>query len=418
MKLLVFAHKPPPHHGQSYMVQLLLERLGGDQRAKPANGQARSSAPPTGPLPVECYHVDCRFSDGIQDIGRVRPRKLFQLLRYCLEAVWCRFRYGVRNFLYVPAPGMRSALYRDWVVMAFCRPVFRRRVYYWQAAGLAEWLRTQARPWERWVSRRLLNGPDLSIVLGQCNRGDGEELGSKRVAFVPNAVPDPCPKFDEELSPQRHALAAARVKQFQAQRAAGGEPAAGTSPAQIFRVLFLSLCTKEKGLFDAVEATVRINDKLRGSNVRVKLTVCGAFWIEGEKTEFEDRIRQQRFPDGEPMIEYRGFVSGADKEQAFRESDCFCFPTYYPAESFPVALVEAMAFGLPVVATRWRMLPELLPPGYPGLVDPRAPDQIAAAVLGWLQRDYDAGLRTHFLQNYTAERFTARMVEALLPLDT
>ncbi len=27
MKLLVFAHTPPPHHGQSYMVQLMLGKL-------------------------------------------------------------------------------------------------------------------------------------------------------------------------------------------------------------------------------------------------------------------------------------------------------------------------------------------------------------------------------------------------------
>ena len=32
MKLLVFAHVPPPHHGQSYMVQLMLNGFGGDCR--------------------------------------------------------------------------------------------------------------------------------------------------------------------------------------------------------------------------------------------------------------------------------------------------------------------------------------------------------------------------------------------------
>src|SRR5216684_2146980 len=32
MKLLVFAHTPPPHHGQSYMVQVMLEGFGGDRR--------------------------------------------------------------------------------------------------------------------------------------------------------------------------------------------------------------------------------------------------------------------------------------------------------------------------------------------------------------------------------------------------
>jgi hypothetical protein len=29
MKLLVFAHFPPPHHGQAVMVELMLRGLGG-----------------------------------------------------------------------------------------------------------------------------------------------------------------------------------------------------------------------------------------------------------------------------------------------------------------------------------------------------------------------------------------------------
>src|SRR5882757_8260343 len=50
MKLLVFAHTPPPHHGQSYMVQLMLAGFGGDARRK--KGAAAS------PYGVECYHVN------------------------------------------------------------------------------------------------------------------------------------------------------------------------------------------------------------------------------------------------------------------------------------------------------------------------------------------------------------------------
>lgn len=56
MKLLVFAHTPPPHHGQSYMVQLMLEGLGGDRRK-----QGRSSPPnPGAERGIECYHVNAR----------------------------------------------------------------------------------------------------------------------------------------------------------------------------------------------------------------------------------------------------------------------------------------------------------------------------------------------------------------------
>src|SRR5579859_6789185 len=103
MKLLVFAHTPPPHHGQSYMVRLMLEGFGGDRRRQ------RTEAP--GGYGIECYHVNARFSSTPQEIGGFKLKKPIFLLGYCLQAIWCRFRFGVRNFYYIPAPGQRAALY-------------------------------------------------------------------------------------------------------------------------------------------------------------------------------------------------------------------------------------------------------------------------------------------------------------------
>src|ERR1039458_3331712 len=93
MKLLVFAHIPPPHHGQSYMVQLMLEGFGGDRRK--ANRQAEADSKPGGTssaatasrsqFGIECYHVDARFSQKLEDIGDFRVTKVFLLLGYRSE---------------------------------------------------------------------------------------------------------------------------------------------------------------------------------------------------------------------------------------------------------------------------------------------------------------------------------------------
>src|SRR5579862_7661979 len=156
MKLLVFAHVPPPHHGQSYMVQLMLQGFGGDQR-----GQKHGAVNPFG---IACYHVNARFSRGIEDIGKFQGAKLARLFFHCLEAIWCRFRYGVDNFYYVPAPGKRMALYRDWLVMLICRPFFRKVILHWHAAGLTEWLETSGSGITRAITGRLLKSVSLSIV--------------------------------------------------------------------------------------------------------------------------------------------------------------------------------------------------------------------------------------------------------------
>ena len=100
MKLLVFAHTPPPHHGQSYMVKLMLDGFGGDCR------QPKPDSP--NPFGIECYHVNARFSKNLEDVGEFQGTKIFLILFYCLQAVWIRFRYGVENFYYVPAPGAKA----------------------------------------------------------------------------------------------------------------------------------------------------------------------------------------------------------------------------------------------------------------------------------------------------------------------
>ena len=107
MKLLVFAHTPPPHHGQSYMVQLMLGGFGGDCRRRAA-GRAATGGPPA-IFGVECYHVNARLSQKLEDIGDLRLGKFILLLGYCLQAIWCRFRHDVDVFYYVPAPGKRVA---------------------------------------------------------------------------------------------------------------------------------------------------------------------------------------------------------------------------------------------------------------------------------------------------------------------
>ncbi len=91
---------------------------------------------------IECYHVNARVSKELEDIGDFRLGKLFLLFGYCVQAIWCRFRYGVRTLYYIPAPGKHSALYRDWLVMFLCRPFYPRVILHWHAAGLAVWLET------------------------------------------------------------------------------------------------------------------------------------------------------------------------------------------------------------------------------------------------------------------------------------
>jgi glycosyltransferase involved in cell wall biosynthesis len=72
-----------------------------------------------------------------------------------------------------------------------------------------------------------------------------------------------------------------------------------------------------------------------------------------------------------------------------------------------------MAFGLPIVATRWRSLPEMFPPNYPGLVAIRSPQQIAAALLNVITQKTGQSLRELFRAKFTLEAHLTRLADAI-----
>ena len=398
MKLLVFAHTPPPHHGQSYMVKLMLDGFGGDWRGgKPG---------PPGAFGIECYHVNARYSRALEDVGEFQGGKIFLILLFCLQAIWCRYRHGVTTLYYVPAPGKAVAVYRDWLVMLICRPFFKKIILHWHAAGLGKWLETAVQTRSRAITYGVFKPVDLSIVLSRYNFADAEKFLSRRIIIVPIGVPDPCPHFAESLLPRR------RLRSAMINNAFNGGALPPAAPGPIIQVLFLAHCTREKGAFDTVEAVALANEKLAAekSPLRFRLTLVGAFASSAEEKEMRDLVAQRGLQD---LVEIAGFVSSERKARALAEADVFCFPTYYLAENQPGNLIEAMAYGLPIVTTRWRSVPEMLPPDYPGLVDPKSPEQIAGALVRMAARDFAGPLREIFLRRFTLEQHLSRLAAAI-----
>ena len=390
------------------MVKLMVDGFGGDARRKKSHRPS--------PLGIECYHVNARFSKTLEDVGEFQGTKIFLILRYCLQAIWCRYRHGATHFYYVPAPGKAVALYRDWLVMLFCRPFFKRVILHWHAAGLGKWLETSALIRSRAITYRLFKPVDLSVVLSRYNLADAEKLLSRHVRVISNGIPDPCPDFAAGVLPRRRARLAGRLKLLKGEQLDAGELAAAGAEPQIVKVLYLAHCTREKGLFTAVEGVLAANRKLQAekSPLRLRLYAAGNFFSDAERAEFDDLLG---IPEYAESIRLLGFVSGPEKIRALREADAFCFPTRYLGENQPVNLIEAMAFGLPIVTTRWRSLPEMLPPDYPGLVNGQNLDEVAGALLTLAGADHSEPLREIFLRRFSVEQYLAGLADAIRSLD-
>lgn len=356
MKLLVLAQTPPPLHGQSLMVQTAVAGL-------PAHG-------------IEVQHVNLRLSRSSADIGGWRLGKVAAILDACWHAVVARVTSGCDTLYYVPAPGKRGALYRDWLVMALCRPFFRRLVLHFHNGGLGDWLAHRATPVERALTHRLLGRADLAIVLTPSLRSDADALGARQIAIVPNGIADP------------------------------GEPAAATTRPAPPQLLFLGQCSADKGLdllLDAFESPNAL------SAPAARLVVAGGFASTADAQHFT-----RRFARLGQRVFHAGFVHGAEKLQLLRESTALVLPTRYAHEAQPLVLLEAMAHDLPVVATDWRGIRETVAGPQVRLVPPGDASALAQALREILTVPPSVGaLRRDFLARHTDTRHLAALAGAL-----
>lgn len=112
-------------------------------------------------------------------------------------------------------------------------------------------------------------------------------------------------------------------------------------------VLFAGTLNERKGYSDLIKAFALIAGKFPDW----KLVFAGNGEI-GTATELSKSLGILS------QVDFKGWVSGPEKERLFAEASVFCLPSY--AEGFPMAVLDAWAFGLPVIATPVGGLPDIV----------------------------------------------------------
>ena len=390
--IVLFAQVPPPEHGQSRMVLRALETLRGE------------------PESFVVYHVNARFSNTLEDIGESSVRKMFLTAVYLAKAIWLRLRIKRPFFYYVPGPVKWSSVIRDWVLLSILRRIYRRVIFHWHAIGQGEWahgserLALEGPKWldrlARKISARVLDRPFASIAVSGNSRKDSQCVRSLRELVICNGIEDPCPEFDTELAPLR----------LSQQR-----ELAGASPC--FRILFLSHGTLEKGTTDAIDSMIRVLE--RGNPAwRFQVTFAGGI-SETIRAKFDQTVDalRSRWPE---RIEIReeGYLAGDGKRRCVLCHDLFLAPSRW--ESFGLTVLEAMAYGMPVVAAASDGVKGVLPDNHPYLVPVADVPALAASLLeccGDLTRrpllEEGRALRERFLELYQIKDYSVHLVNTL-----
>lgn len=148
-------------------------------------------------------------------------------------------------------------------------------------------------------------------------------------------------------------------------------------PAQGRIVLFVGNLKAGKGCLDLLDAFAQV--------ARVHNDVCLVFVGDGaERHALPRRATALGCASALRMI---GAVDHAATADWFRAADLLCLPSHN--EGVPNVVLEAMACGTPVVATRVGGIPEVLPAHAGSLVAPHRPDALAVALCDTLARPFD-----------------------------
>lgn len=115
---------------------------------------------------------------------------------------------------------------------------------------------------------------------------------------------------------------------------------------------------KRKGCFD-------IPDILEKANLR-GLDATMVFAGAGSREDEEALKKELAKRNLDKNVKFAGWVNGREKTKLLEESRIFLFPSYN--EGMPMAVLEAMAYGLAVVTTRIGGIPNLITDGQTGFL--------------------------------------------------
>lgn len=367
-KILFVIHQPPPVHGASMVGQYIHD------------SELLNTV-------FECYFVNLTIAKNLEDVGKGGMRKLIAFLNKNIE-IFQAIRKLKPDWVYITPNSANGPFYKDFVVVQLCKLLCKHVVLHFHNKGVL----TRQEHWLDDKLYRLFFKDTKVILLAECLYNDVEKYVCKSDVYVcPNGIPN-------DVSIGRITKADNAVP----------------------HILWLTNMMRTKGLVEFLDALKILKDK----QLSFQVDFIGGFTNEISEEEFNRIVLANGLSD---VIVYHGKKYGAEKDSFFRNADMFVLPSY--TEAFPLTILEAMKYGLPVVATNVGGINAEVKDGVNGLLiggqepilrNDFVPDPIEIAKKMELLL-MDKALRTEmgkagheaFLKEFSLEAFEARFVKTL-----
>ena len=156
-----------------------------------------------------------------------------------------------------------------------------------------------------------------------------------------------------------------------------------------------------------------IDTLIESAKIAVEKNPRVFFLVVGKGPDFgkvKEKIEQLEIQEN---FRLTGFISDEALPFYYNVADFFVLPSK-SGEGLPLVALEAMACGVPVIATNVGGISEVMEEGYGKLVPLNSPDSLAEAILEFSHSDLSAlkkGLRAMVEQKYSWDRNVEKLVE-------
>ena len=289
-KLLFIMHMPPPVHGASMVGQFIHD------------SQHINSS-------FDCHYVNLAVATRLEDVGKGGWHKAKDIWKKLIEV-----RKAVKavkpDLVYITPNSAGSPFYKDFITVMMLKMMGQKIVMHFHNKGVAT---RQNRKLDNWMYKHYFKGVKL-ILLADALYEDVKRFVKREDVFVcPNAIPVISMANDE---PER--------------------------TDAVPHILWLTNIMKTKGIMEYLSALKILKDK----GVKFQADFVGGLTKEMSGEQFDSALSMMGLNG---CCTYYGPKYGDDKYSFFSQADVFVLHSY--TEAFPVSILEAMQFALPVVAS-------------------------------------------------------------------
>jgi glycosyltransferase involved in cell wall biosynthesis len=358
-KALFILPLPPPVHGSSMVGKYIKDSdLLNDK--------------------FESKYINLTTSKTVDEIGKNPVVKVSRYFKIVLRTVVELLTFKP-DIVYLAITAKGIGFYKDLPIALFVKLFSKKLVLHYHNKGVSE---RQHKFFDHLLYRTLFKNTKVMLLSKKLYADVAKYVNKEDIFYCPNGIPV-IQNLNDVLSEKRK------------------------TP----QLLFLSNLIESKGVFVLIEALKLLKDQRF-------LFQCNLVGGEGDisSKQLTEKVQDLNLQD---CVSYLGKKFHDDKHEIFQASDIFIFPTFYHNECFPLVLLEAMQFGLPVISTKEGGIPDIVKDNETGFVIAKQnPEQLAKKIKWFIEHPDEASLmglagQTLFFKNYTLEVFEKRLAAIL-----